>query len=181
MVLNEKKLNWHLLIAVMFLLNACGESSLTLKTIKVDNQFTVDMPEYMVEMDLENPVANLQYGNDLESHYLVVIRESHEKLAAVGMAMDIDEYASIMVDYAESAITGASIEPLTDGMEQINDMDAIGYKINGENHEGLPIFYHIMYLRSEKAFYSVTTWCATTKKESCEPYMEAIVHSVKEI
>jgi hypothetical protein len=181
MELNASIFKRHLLLGILFLLGACGDAELSLKTIEVNNEFTIEIPEYLVEMDLENPVASMQYGNDLESHYLVVIRESHEQLAAVGMEMDMDEYASIMVNYAESAITDAQIEPLTEGTEKINGMEAIGYKIHGENHEGLPIFYHIMYLRSDLAFYSVTTWCATTNKENCEPYMERIVHSVKEI
>ena len=134
----------------------------------------------MVEMDLENPEASIQFGNDLESHYMVVIRESHEKLAGFGIEMDIQAYADLMINYAEISIGSAKVEKMTKGIETINDMESIGYEIEGLDNEGRPIYYQIMYLRSERALYSVTTWCDGSRKESCAPVMTEMLRSIKE-
>jgi len=168
-------------LLIFFSLMSCSEESALLSTVTVSDQFTIDVPPYLTEMNLENPDACLQYGNDLESHYLVVIRETHQKLERMGIQMGIDEYAELMIRYAQASIANAEIDPLTEGIEEVNGMEAKGYQIQGENHEGLPIFYHIMYLRSEKAFYSVTTWCTQTNKDKCQPYMAEMVRSLKEI
>jgi len=169
-----------LLLGFFFLITSCQESETEFKTVAYQDSFTIDIPIYMVEMDLENPEASIQFGNDLESHYMVVIRESHEKLAGFGIEMDIQAYADLMINYAEISIGSAKVEKMTKGIETINDMQSIGYEIEGLDNKGRPIYYQIMYLRSERALYSVTTWCDGSRKESCAPVMTEMLRSIKE-
>jgi hypothetical protein len=101
-------------------------------------------------------------------------------LAGFGIEMDIQAYADLMINYAEISIGSAKVEKMTKGIETINDMESIGYEIEGLDNEGRPIYYQIMYLRSERALYSVTTWCDGSRKESCAPVMTEMLRSIKQ-
>ena len=177
-----KLVKWFapLFIALTFI--ACDDSNASFQTIDVDGKFSIDVPDYMVELDLENPDASFQYGNEMKEHYAMVITETHSELKEYGLEFDIESYANLALDYLEMSISNPQVIPTSDHVQTINGMEALGYKIRGlfpENN--LEIFYYAMFYKSDEAFYYVTTWTLADREERFIDNMEKIVQSIKEI
>ena len=177
-----KLINWFSPLILAFTLFACGNGGTNFVTEEIDGEFSIDVPDYMAHLDMQNPDANLQFGNELEQHFVMVISESHEELAEYGLELDIQSYADLSMDFLEMSITDPEIEQIGDGIVMLNGMEAIGYKIRGvfpENNSS--IFYYAMFYRSDKSFYYITTWTLGEKEEKFAENMEIITHSLKQL
>lgn len=168
--------NKYWFVILMTFVLSCRSGEQKFKSVSTD-KFTIDIQDYMVEMDFQNPEAALQYGNDLESFYIVVIRESHEKLATFGFQMNLDEYSDLMITCTQASIGKASIKALE---YKPLDIEAKGFEIEGVDNEERPIYYQIMYYRTDNAFYSIKTWCDGHRKEHFAPLMERVLNSLTE-
>ena len=174
-------IQWFSPAVVALGLMACNGSDTSLETVDVDGKFSIEVPDYMSELDLENPDAVFQYGNESKEHYVMVIMETHEELLQYGLEMGIQEYAELSVEFLKSSISEPKVEEVADGIEMVNGMETMGYKIRGVFPDNnLEIFYYAMFYRSDKAFYYVTTWTLADREEQFADNMEKITHSVKE-
>lgn len=176
-----KLLKWLSPAIVALGLVACNESNSSFETKDVEGQFSIEIPDYMEKLNLENPDAIFQYGNELKEHYVMVIMETHEELKQYDLEMSIEEYADLSIEFLKSSINDPVVEEVGEGVTTVNGMEAVGYKINGVfPQNNLDIFYYAMFYRSEKAFYYVTTWTLAEREEKFIDNMEKIVHSIKE-
>lgn len=177
-----KFIKWFSPLLIAFTFLACSDSDANMVTETVNGKFTVDVPDYMTELNLENPDAIFQYGNELKEHYVMVINETHEELAEYGLEMEIQEYADLSMDYLKMSINNPQVEEVGNGIQEINGMEALGYKIRGVFPDNnLDIFYYAMFYRSDKGFYYLTTWTLGEREERFAKSMESITHSLKEI
>jgi hypothetical protein len=168
-------------ISFSILLFGCGGDD-DFVTQTVEGKFSVELPEYMVELDLENPGALLQFGNEMREHYVIVIMEPHEVLTQLGLNLDLQSYANINLDNMKLALQNPRLEELEDGVKVVNDMQTVGYKLTGLFPESdINIVYYIRYYRSEKSFYAVITWTLEQTERSYLNNMLKIINSLKEI
>jgi hypothetical protein len=164
----------------VFLISCGGDDNFVTQT--VDDKFSVDLPDYMVELDLENPGAALQFGNEMREHYALVIMESHEMLAQLNMDLDLQSYANINLENMKLSLNNPRLEELEDGVTMINDLPTVGYKLKGVFPESdIDIVYYMRYYRSKRAFYCVLTWTLEQTERSYSNNMHKIINSLKEI
>lgn len=178
-----KLIKWFAPLMLVFGMLSCGgDSNASFVTEEVDGKFSVDVPDYMTELDLENPDAIFQYGNEIKEHYVMVIMETHEELAEYGLEMDIQTYADLSLEYLKMSISGPEVEEVGNGVEEVNGMETLAYKIRGVFPDNnLDIFYYAIFYRSDKAFYYLTTWTLGEREDRFSDNMEKITHSLKEI
>lgn len=172
------KVGAMLFFTVLFL--AGCQSGVNYKTVDVGNDFTLEVPDYMTEMDLESPLAVLEYGHTMKEHYVMVIEENIEELKTYGLDMNLEEYSDISVEQIKGAIDRPIEKEITDGIQEINGMDAIGYKIQGVFPENdLGIVYYIMYYMSAESFYYVASWTLSDYEREHTEAMDKIIYSLK--
>lgn len=165
---------------VAFLLFSCNENDTKFVKKDVEGKFSIEVPDYMEELNLENPDAIFQYGNELKEHYVMVIMETHEELLQYDLEMELDEYAELSIEFLKSSIDNPVVEEVGNGKE-INGMETKSFKINGVfPQNNLDIFYYTTFYRSDKAFYYVTTWTLADREDKFIKNMETILNSVKE-
>ncbi len=168
-----------LLLFLVLFVSCNGESDFEQKNI--DGDFTIELPTYMHELDLGIPEAAMQYGNELEEHYVAVLKESPSTLMEYGV-INLAGYADMYMSGFEVSIEGATINQLSDGVEQHNGMEVITFDADGILPEnGLGIYYYIKFYKSETAYYYVLDWTLSDYKEQHLSDMKKITNSIKEL
>lgn len=166
-------------LLLFILMSACGEATFEEKNI--DGQFTIELPTYMVELDLGIPGASLQYGNEMKEHYVTVIRESPEALSAYGVT-NLQTYSEMYVAGVEMSIDDAVVNQISNGVEDHNGMQSMTYEVDGVMPaEDLGIYYYIQFYKSKSAYYYVLDWTMSDFKDDYLSDMEKITNSIKEL
>jgi hypothetical protein len=165
---------------LFILMTACGGDP-NFEEKNIDGEFTIELPKYMVELDLGIPEASLQYGNEMKEHYIMVIRESPEELAAYGVT-DVQTYSDMYISGVQLSIESPVVNQIGEGVEEQNGMQCITYEIDGiMPQEQIGIYYYIKFYKSENAFYYVLDWTHPNFKEDYKSDMERITNSIKEL
>lgn len=167
-------------MALVALLVSCGGSStLVNRTI---NNYSVDIPDYMEDIDLANPDASLQAGDLLKEHYIMVIDETKESLLAAGLDYSVEDYAKASVDYLKQSLNDAKVVQTPSGVQDINGLEAISYKVTGVFPDNnVSIFYYMTIYKSESNYYSMSTWTLGDRESKFTKVMEEMIQSFKEI
>ena len=168
------------IVLFLALFVSCNQNS-DFEQKNIDGDFTIELPTYMHELDLGIPEASLQYGNELEEHYVTVIRESPSALTDYGI-FNLAGYADMYMAGVEMSIDDATLNQISDGVEQHNGMEAITFDVDGVLPEnGLGIYYYIKFYKSETAYYYVLDWTLSDYKEQHLSDMKKITNSIKEL
>ncbi len=167
------------LLTILFL-SSCNIGETKMVTKNAGDLFTVDVPEYMEELDLGNPYANIQYGNMVDEHYLVILREAKSDFLFSGFHIDVDYYAELQLEAFIESVDDPVITELE--TKTINGLATKNFEIDGilpENN--LPIYYNFTFYESETAVYSLTTWTLAERERVHKENMYKIVNSLKEL
>lgn len=147
----------------------------------INDQFTMELPSYMIEMNLGVPSAALQYGSDEKEHYIVVMRENPTDLIAYGVT-DLETYADSYITAIKIAVDDAVVNRIGSGIEDKNGMQAITYEVDGVLPEtGLGMYYYIQFYKSESALYYVCDWTMSDSRAEYLSDMKKITNSLKEL
>ncbi|MFT5820868.1 MAG: hypothetical protein ACI8ZM_002116 [Crocinitomix sp.] len=167
-------------LLLFILLSACGGDK-NFEEKNIDGQFTIELPTYMVEIDLGIPQASVQYGNEMKEHYITVIKESAPELEAYGV-VDVATYADVYVSGIEMSIESAVVNQIGDGIEEHNGMQTVTFEVNGVlPEENLEIYYYVKFYKSETTYYYVLDWTMANFKDDYLSDMKRITNSIKEL
>lgn len=172
----------NIIFLLPFFILACAEETVEFVEVKVDNSFSVELPNYMEELDLQSPEASLQFGNELKEHYVTVLVESNEQFAQADVHMNLKEYSEFYVDHLKKGLTNPTIDKLHEGFKDVNGLQAAGFKVKGlMEAENLEIISYVMFYQSAIGFYYLSTWTLANRENKLGAYMERIAYSLKEL
>ena len=180
----KKSLNLLLVsILTVFTFTACNLKT-EYKAKTIDSIVSIDIPTYMAYQDMENPEASLQYGNLLKEHYLMLMIETKAEIASYELGYDftLESYADITLENFQAAVDNPELKKLSKMPRMINGMKSFPYEMRGEFEEiNENIFYYITVLESDKAFYTIYSWCLEGGEKRFKNEMKIIAKSLKEI
>ena len=172
----------YLLFVFPILFLACEDGKVEFVEVSAPNQCSIEIPDYMEPIDLGSPGAVLQYGNELKEHYVTVLVETHDQLAANDLRMNLKQYSDYYLDFLKAGLVNPTVEPLHEGIQDVNGLKAIGYKVNGlVVDDELDLASYIMFYQSSKGFYYVSTWTLANREAKFAEYMNKIVYSLIEL
>lgn len=172
----------YLILFVPILFFACEDGQVDFVEVVAPNQCSIEVPDYMEPIDLGSLGAALQYGNELKEHYVTVLIESHDQLAANDLHMNLTEYSAYYLDFLKNGLVNPDVVPLHEGIKEVNGLKAIGYKVVGlVDGDELNLASYIMFYQSSKSFYYVSTWTLANREEKFSEYMNKIVYSLIEL
>lgn len=147
----------------------------------IDDQFTIELPSYMVELDLGIPEASLEYGDEMKEHFVAVLRANPSELGAIGIT-NLETYSEMYMSGLKLSVNDATINRIGDGITENNGMQMISYEADGVLPEnGLGIYYHMKFYKSKTAYYYVLNWTSLSFKDDYLSDMKRITNSIKEL
>ncbi|MGV6861137.1 MAG: hypothetical protein ACWA41_05165 [Putridiphycobacter sp.] len=150
----------------------------------VDNMFSLDLPDYMYEIDIQNTEAALTYGDSIKQRVVMVIYETKEEIAAYGVDMELDvtNYSDIVVEMFSQAFSNPAVKVLDESPKDVNNIPALSFEIRGIFEEiGQEIYSLITVYESDKSFYALYTWCYEIDEIDFGKEAKVITESFKEI
>lgn len=172
----------YLLFLLPLLMFSCEDVKVEFVEVSAANLCAIEIPDYMEPIDLGSPGAVLQYGNELKEHYVTVLVETHDQLAANDLHMNLKQYSDYYLNFLKEGLVNPTVEALHEGIKDVNGLKAIGYKVNGMVvGDELDLASYIMFYQSSKGFYYVSTWTLTSREAKFAEYMNKIVYSLIEL
>lgn len=176
-----KAVKWVNVVIISFIFLSCNTET-KYENIEVTEKYSLDIPDYMKSIDLQNEEASLQYGNEIKGHFVMIIDETKEALINAGLDFSVEDYADFAVDYLKQSLTDAKVKRMTDEVQNINGLEAISYKIWGVFTEvDEDIFYYMTIYKSDNNYYSMSTWTLGSRENRYTNNMETMINSFKEL
>ena len=162
------------------------QSGNTLKTVTIEDRYSISVPSFLSEGSNLNPVASLQYQNVWKEFYVIVIDESkselHEALSQTNRAEiysnDLKGYSELLINGFEQGVSVIHKSEPIDTL--INNMPAKLLTISGQVN-GIDIFYSIAFIEGEHQYYQIMVWTLLEKKNQFEDLMSEVIHSLVEL
>ncbi len=144
---------------------------------KVGHEFYISIPEYLEETRGLNDAAVFQYQHEVKQVYTMVIDDSKQNLASVGISFNSPEeyFRSVELFY------------LNEGDKPTDKI--VSLTINGNNAvqaelirplEVVDLFYLITIIESKGYFYQVVSWTTAERKDDYKQDFIRIANSLKE-
>ncbi|MDQ2086462.1 hypothetical protein RBH29_08475 [Herbivorax sp. ANBcel31] len=166
------KLYFVLSLLILSLLTGCASKEDKTFTSE-DGKFSVIAPSnWAVDIDL-NEHASLEISNIFREKYLVVVHESKQELADVGLNMSFNEYSSLIAENMENYLTNGK-------SSKIETTDSkIRWEIKGTT-EDIDITYILTTLDKGDSFYQIIAWTLTSEYKKFEKELTKISDSFTE-
>lgn len=166
------------------ILSSCQPSD-AVKTVTVENRYSVSIPSFLTEVHNLNEDASLQYQHAWKEFYVIVIDESKEEMEKAltvnnltgSYSNDVDGYANLLLKGFEQAISVSSKSDLVDTL--VNGMPAKLITISGRA-EGINAYYALAFIEGKKHYYQIMTWTLDSKEYEYKENMNRILYSLKE-
>ena len=147
------------------------------KEVKVNDRYSISVPEYLQPcVDLHKD-ASFQYQNNEKDMYAIVIDERKKTMAKYDLDYDIALYYKVATQPFSEAKNGIVGVPVK---EKIDGHDALVSEIKG-NLEGIDVYYNIGVIETPFAFYQILTWTRADNKDKYEGDMTRMIESFKEL
>lgn len=162
----------------LFILLTLSGYSATYTPQKGGNCYTLDMPDYMVRTYKLNDVASLQYQNISKEAYTIVIGDSKEQLAEIGVKF-IDS-KDFLKGFTDTYMADAKNRKLSESTE---------FESNGNKHaqseltwttEDAGYYMLITVVESKENFYKILCWTISENKEILKNDFIRISKSLKD-
>ncbi len=159
--------------------------------------FSIELPAVMTDRYELNETAILQYsdvhmeekveGKPEESvHYVLVLMEEKSEIRAnyADRGLDLTAYHKLVISNFET-VYGDTFEVLnTDStVQDLNNLKYLETKANLISQEYIgdfKMYYRIVVLEGERAYYQLFTWCIDEQRTVYEAKMDAIISSFQE-
>ncbi|MBA3706642.1 MAG: hypothetical protein H0W84_12305 [Bacteroidetes bacterium] len=165
-------------IILPFMLASCQhETSFT--EVKVNDRYSIEVPEYLQPCADLHKDASLQYQNIEKDIYAIVINEKKITMQDYNLDYDIDLYFKSIASqpFLEAIKDGKVSTPLS---KQINGNKALVTEITGKL-EQTDVYYKLAVIESPYEFYQVLIWTRAENKEKYENDMITMIESFKEL
>ncbi len=189
MKLTQKNLLFIFLISTMF---SCVESkekdqgdpllNTDLDLIRVNNQYSIEIPTFMNESDDLNIEASLQYQNIFKETYVIVIDEPKDDFKSIFEELGqydntvsvVKNYKDIQLEFFDDEVTINSVEDIESSVInglpfEIIEVDATVDDIN--------IGYTIAYVEGAKSVYMIMVWTLQDRHEKYSQLFKKVVKS----
>lgn len=147
--------------------------------VKVNNRYSVDIPDYLQACTDLHKDASLQYQNTEKDIYAIVIDEKKITMQDYNLDYDIDTYYKNIASqpFAESIKDGKISIP---GRQEINGNKALVAEITGKIDQN-EVYYRLAVIESKYEFYQVLVWTRAENKETYQGDMIHLIESFKEL
>lgn len=158
------------------------------KEAKIDNRYSMKLPDYMSSTTTLNDDASLQYQNIIKETYMIVIDEDKQEFVdALNSIGSYDSTASILKNYSKF-----QAETIKESASEKSNESSKGLKINGFDAEivefegKIPevpssVYYMLTFIESADRLYMVMAWTFVDRKDKYKPDFEAAVKSFTEL
>jgi len=164
-------------ITASLLLVSCNNETI-FKEVKVNNRYSISIPDHMQAcVDLHKD-ASFQYQNTEKDIYAIVIDERKKTMEKYDLDYDLDLYFKNSSQPFLESLKNAKVSEPTH--EQINGNKALVSEITG-NMEQTSVCYRLGVIETPYAFYQVLTWTSAENKDKYEADMMKLIHSFKEL
>lgn len=155
-----------------------------LKTVRVNNDYSIDIADFMKESNQLNDEASLQYQNIFKEVYIIVIDESREEFKTVFQDLGeyndslsmVENYKNIQLGFLKEAVIINSKEDVES--QVINGLPVEIVNIDATT-EGIDIAYKIAYIDGSENVYMIMAWTEQDKKETYDSLFEKMIKSFK--
>lgn len=169
-----------LLVSIVLLLwiSSCKKET-TFKEVKVNDRYSISIPDYLQPcVDLHKD-ASFQYQNTDRDIYAFVIDERKKTMANYDLDYDINLYFKNIASqpFSQTLKNGKVSEP---EHKKVDGHEALVSEITG-SVDGIDVYYKMEVVETPYAFYQILTWTRADKKEEFEPDMDTMIESFKEL
>ncbi|MGB1103415.1 MAG: hypothetical protein ACPG21_07290 [Crocinitomicaceae bacterium] len=170
---------------ILILLVGCNLANSKMHRISFEGDFTLDIPVYMEEMNIEYENIVAQYGSEYHEHHVTITRESNQIYVPGFSELFVETYALLCEKNYELGLKDAVSEKMDDAVVNRNDMETVSYRTTGifNNEFGIdvPVVYYNMYYKGPDNFYIVSTWTIADREIKYQKNMRHIVESLKKL
>ncbi len=147
--------------------------------VKVNERYSIDIPEYLQPCADLHKDASLQYQNVEKDIYAIVIDEKKTTMQGYDLDYDIDLYFKSIASqpFLDAIKDGKITAPVK---QQINGSKALVAEITGKI-EGTEVYYKLAVVETPYEFYQLLTWTRAENKEKYDPDMIRLIESFKEL
>lgn len=167
-----------LFVGLVMLTIACNNKTI-FHEVTINNQYVIQIPEYLQPCSDIHPDASLQYQNIDMDVYALVIDEKKEKMENYDLDYDIETYykAIALQPFSEKIQEGKISPP---GTQTINGHKALLADISGKI-ETNEVFYRLAVIETSNAFYQILVWTKAANKDKFLQDFTQMIESFKEI
>ncbi|MBL0330843.1 MAG: hypothetical protein IPP64_15900 [Bacteroidetes bacterium] len=147
--------------------------------VKVNNRYSMNIPDYLQPCTDLHKDASLQYQNIEKDVYAMVIDEKKKTMQDYSLDYDLDTYFNNIASqgFADNIKDGKVSIP---GRQEIDGHKALIAEVTGklENNE---VYYKLGLIETPYEFYQILVWTRASNKEELEPDFVKILESFKEL
>ena len=167
-----------LMLMSVLLVSSCNQPTV-FKEVKINNRYTISIPDYLQPTPDAGKEASLQYQNTEKDVYAIVIDEKKKTMANYDLNYNVDTYFNSIASqsFIESIKNGKVSIP---GRETINGNKALIAEITGQINE-TDVIYKMAIIETPYTFYQILVWCRAQNKTKYEGDMMKIIESFKEL
>ncbi|HEY0030574.1 MAG TPA: hypothetical protein VGC65_07440 [Bacteroidia bacterium] len=167
-----------ILLILPFTFAACKHETVFTE-VKVNNRFSISVPDYLQACTDLHKDASVQYQNTEKEVYAMVINEKKITMQNYSLDYDIDTYFNNITSqgFAENIKDGKVSPP---GRQEIHGNKALIADVSGkiENNE---VYYKLGLIETPYEFYQILMWTSADHKDDLEPDMVKMIESFQEL
>ena len=154
-----------------------------LKSISVNKDYTISVPDYMTELKSLNEDASFQYANIYKDVYTIVIDEDKQEFIKafedIGIYNDslsiVSNYSDYQVKSLQEAINAKEVKELE---FKIKNLPSLQYELNGKI-EGIDASYLIGFVEGKDKMYMIMSWTVDNRYKKYKNTFKLIQSSFK--
>jgi len=178
------------IIIISLMILSCKNSTENLSDenfniVKIKNDYTIKVPKYMEEADL-NEEASLEYQNisEEEESYAIIIDESKNEFVTTYKELKtynntlsvIENYRDVHLQILETNIT---LQKRSESKSlKINDLNAEQVEIDGK-FEDIDIAYFLTFIEGNEKVYMIMSWTLENRKDKYRSTFNKMAESFK--
>lgn len=152
------------------------------KTVSIKNQYSLDVPDNLTQVNTLNEDASLQFQNLFSEFYIIIIDEPksgiNDYLKSIsGFGPNILGYSELITSNLEKAVANSQFSPKIN--KQINGLKAQTTSLSGRI-DNFDVFYKLAFVEGKNHYYQIFTWTTLDKKKEYSAKMDKIIASFKE-
>jgi hypothetical protein len=166
------------ILIALFTFNSCKHETVFTE-VKVNNRYSLSVPDYMQPCTDLHKDASLQYQNIDKDIYTLVIDEKKKTMQDYSLDYDIDTYFNNIASqgFSENIKDGKVSIP---GRQQINGHKALIAEITGKIEEN-EVYYKLGLIETPYEFYQILVWTRAQNKEELAPDITKMIESFQEL
>jgi hypothetical protein len=156
------------------------------QTINVEDRYQVDVPASLQKVTDLNKEASLQFQNDVEAFYVIVIDEPKTAFTkAINDNGLQDTYTNDLTGYSKLITDGLDNSISVKNMPAFQELTIDGNKTRELSFEGVSsgnhVYWKLAFIEGQDHYYQIMVWTEADNKGKYEKKMNTIVNSFKEI